>query len=157
MRPSSRRIGPAQHLRPGACILERAPVERPINQFDVFIPLSAGRFSDRHETCGIASYMIDQGLSKGELRRRCTIYDTHYPEPQGRRVNAALALFNDAITRLAFARGVGLIDLRLVCTEPADFANPIEPSEQGGDKITAAIASFVAAGAEERGRSAMWI
>ena len=87
----------------------------------------------------------------------CTIYDTHYPEPQGRRVNAALALFNDAITRLAFARGVGLIDLRLVCTDPADFANPIDPSEQGGDKIGAAIASFVAAGTEERGRSAVWI
>jgi hypothetical protein len=32
------------------------------------------------------------------------------------------------------------IDLRLVCTEPADYANPIEPSGRGGLKIAGAIA-----------------
>lgn len=73
----------------------------------------------------------------------CTIYDADYPEPQRRIVVAALSLFNDVITRSAFARGLPVIDLRLICNEPADYANPIEPSGQGGDKIAAAIASLL--------------
>jgi len=31
------------------------------------------------------------------------------------------------------------VDLRLVCTEPSDYANPIEPSGSGGAKIARAI------------------
>jgi hypothetical protein len=41
------------------------------------------------------------------------------------------------------ARGVDVIDLRLVCTEPSDYANPIEPSGAGGRKIAAAIAAAI--------------
>jgi hypothetical protein len=37
-----------------------------------------------------------------------------------------------------------LIDLRLVCSEDADFANSIEPSVAGGAKIATAIAGFAA-------------
>lgn len=57
-------------------------------------------------------------------------------------ITAALSLFNDVISRAAFSRGLPLIDLRLICAEPADYANPIEPSEQGGAKIASAIARF---------------
>ena len=32
-----------------------------------------------------------------------------------------------------------LIDLRLICNEEGDCANPIEPSVQGGEKISAVI------------------
>ena len=46
-------------------------------------------------------------------------------------------------TRAAFARSVPVIDLRLICTEPADYANPIEPSVQGGQKIASAIAGWL--------------
>jgi hypothetical protein len=42
-----------------------------------------------------------------------------------------LSVFNDTITREA-ARGLALIDLRLICTEDEDLANPIEPSVIGG-------------------------
>jgi hypothetical protein len=70
----------------------------------------------------------------------CTIYDANFPPPEGQVITAGLTLFNDAITRAAFSRGLALIDLRLICNEPEDYANPIEPSEQGGDKIAAAIA-----------------
>jgi hypothetical protein len=49
-------------------------------------------------------------------------------------------LVNDVILRTAFAHGFGVIDLRLVCTDPADDSNPIEPSGRGGRKIAAAIA-----------------
>jgi hypothetical protein len=34
---------------------------------------------------------------------------------------------------------VPLLDLRLICDEDSDYANPIEPSVQGGEKISAAI------------------
>jgi hypothetical protein len=61
----------------------------------------------------------------------CTIYGTNYPEPQKQLVATALALFDDVITRLAFAHRMALIDLRLVCCEQEDFANPIEPSAIG--------------------------
>jgi hypothetical protein len=38
-----------------------------------------------------------------------------------------------------------VIELRLVCSEPEDYANPIEPSVQGGAKIARAIARAVGA------------
>jgi hypothetical protein len=69
----------------------------------------------------------------------CTIYDANYPHPQRQIIISALALFNDVITRAAFRRGWPLIDLRLICDSPEDYANPIEPSERGGDKIASAI------------------
>jgi hypothetical protein len=72
----------------------------------------------------------------------CTIYDANYPAPQAPIIAAALTLFNDVITRAAFARRHDLIDLRLICDKPEDYANPIEPSEIGGRKIARAIADF---------------
>jgi hypothetical protein len=82
----------------------------------------------------------------------CTIYDANFPPPEGQVITAGLALFNDVITRAAFSRGLPLIDLRLICSEPEDYANPIEPSEQGGNKIAAAIARL-ALGASDRPHS----
>jgi hypothetical protein len=55
-------------------------------------------------------------------------------------------LFNDVITRTAFAIGAALIDLRLICDADEDYANPIEPSVQGGDKIASAIATWASTG-----------
>jgi hypothetical protein len=63
----------------------------------------------------------------------CTIYEPRFPEaPRRKQAATALTLLNDKITRQAFARGLTLIDLRLICDEDADFANPIEPSARGG-------------------------
>ena len=74
----------------------------------------------------------------------CTIYDARFPDPRYQRlVVTALTLFNDAITREAFGRGIDLLDLRLICDRAEDYANPIEPSEAGGAKIAAAIAALV--------------
>jgi len=58
-------------------------------------------------------------------------------------VVTALSVFNDRITRAAFARNLPVIDLRLICDQDEDYANPIEPSVRGGDKIAAAIAGLV--------------
>ena len=73
----------------------------------------------------------------------CTIYDTPPSSADHRIIRTALAIFNDVITRAAFRRGLPLIDLRLICDEDEDYANPIEPSVQGGDKMAAAIAMLV--------------
>ena len=77
----------------------------------------------------------------------CTIYHGSFPDPDFReRVVVALAVFNDAILRTAAAHGLDVIDLRAVCDQPQDYANPIEPSVVGGAKIARAIAR-VATGA----------
>ena len=76
----------------------------------------------------------------------CTIYDTPSTAPNHRVIRSALALFNDVITRAAFSEGLPLIDLRLICSEDEDYANPIEPSAIGGEKMAAAIARLVSDG-----------
>lgn len=74
-----------------------------------------------------------------------TIYDGRFPDPRRQRlIVAALGIFNDVITREAFRHGLPLVDLRLLVADDADYANPIEPSVQGGAKIAAAIAELAA-------------
>jgi hypothetical protein len=87
-----------------------------------------------------------------ELRKRslpltlCTIYEGNFPDARMHRLaTTALTVFNDVILRSAIRAGLPVIDLRLVCNEPADYANPIEPSVQGGAKIADAIARAVGA------------
>lgn len=76
----------------------------------------------------------------------CTIYYPRFPDPQLQRMAmTALSIFNDCIIRHAFAHGLPLIDLRLICNEDTDYANPIEPSAHGGAKIATAIATLIAA------------
>ena len=74
----------------------------------------------------------------------CTIYEARFDEaPRRSLATTALTVLNDKITREAFARGLTLIDLRLICDEDADFTHQIEPSVQGGAKIAQAILKFV--------------
>jgi lysophospholipase L1-like esterase len=72
-----------------------------------------------------------------------TIYDGVPGLEPGLRM--ALAPFNDVILREAASHCLPLLDLRLICDEPGDYAavSPIEPSAQGGRKIAAAIAQLV--------------
>jgi hypothetical protein len=83
-------------------------------------------------------------LSLGIPTAICTIYNPNYPESTYQRIAvAALAIFNDVIIRQAFQNGIPLIDLRLTCNEASDYANPIEPSCAGGEKIVNAIVNTV--------------
>ncbi|MFD1212108.1 SGNH/GDSL hydrolase family protein [Arthrobacter sp. GCM10027362] len=91
---------------------------------------------------GYAS-MIGAVSATGLPTAVCTIYDTPPSEPDYKVIKTAAALFNDHITRAAFARGIWLIDLRLICDEDGDYATPIEPSAQGGRKIAQAIAALL--------------
>ena len=52
---------------------------------------------------------------------------------------AAETVFNDIITYEIFKRKIPLIDLRVLCDDDKDFANPIEPSCIGGMKIARII------------------
>lgn len=88
----------------------------------------------------------------------CTIYYPRMREPFTQKIAvAALTLFNDVIIRQAFLAGVPLVDLRLVCNEDADYANEIEPSEEGGRKIAKAIARLVTEHDFGKGRSEAFI
>ena len=83
----------------------------------------------------------------------CTIYHGNLEdEAFRRRAIVALTLFNDAIMRTAVENELAVLDLRLICNEPRDFANPIEPSSIGGAKIARAIVRAVTdSGAGSRG------
>jgi len=88
--------------------------------------------------------MLDGVLARKLPAAVCTIYEARYQDPTTRQIaGAGLTVFNDVIMREAFARGVPVIDLRLVFDEDADYANDIEPSVKGGAKIAGVIATLV--------------
>jgi len=84
--------------------------------------------------------MLAQVLRRGLPTMVCTIYEGNMGSSQEQRITAtALKVFNDAILREAIATGIPLLDLRFVCSRPEDYANPIEPSAVGGQKIAERI------------------
>jgi GDSL-like Lipase/Acylhydrolase family len=87
---------------------------------------------------------VEAVLARSLPTALCTIYYPRFPDPRLQRLSVtALTVFNDCIIREAFARGLPLIDLRLVCDEDADYANPVEPSVHGGEKIARAVLHLV--------------
>lgn len=87
--------------------------------------------------------MLNAVLSRRMPVAVATIYDGVPGLAMGLRT--ALAPFNDVILREAAQRGLPVLDLRLACNDPEDYASssPIEPSAQGGAKIAATIASWI--------------
>jgi hypothetical protein len=87
--------------------------------------------------------MLSSVLARNKPTAVCTIYDAI--PGLGPAETAGLCLFNDVILREAFAAGLSVIDLRLVCQEASDYAaiSPIEPSAAGGGKIARAVASLL--------------
>ena len=71
----------------------------------------------------------------------CTIYNANLPGEAAALARVGLMMFNDVILRVAFEAGLPVIDLRLVCVDPADYANELEPSSQGAEKIAKSIAA----------------
>jgi hypothetical protein len=101
--------------------------------------------------------MIGAILRHGLPTVLCSIYDPRYPDPARRQVSTtALAIINDPIIREAVQHGLPLLDLRAICDHDSDFANPIEPSVQGGWKIAGAIASVVSQHDFGRARSEVY-
>jgi len=107
----------------------------------------------------------------------CLIYEPRFVDSRGSRMEelgigdlgsereaelqklavSALTHFNDVIARTAYRRGIPLIDLREVCNEDRDFANPIEPSCQGGAKIAKRIRQVVREHDFTRGRCEVYV
>jgi GDSL-like Lipase/Acylhydrolase family len=88
--------------------------------------------------------MLRAVLHCGKPTVVCTIYDGCHPDPREQQVKvAALALFNDCIIGAAIEWGLPVLDLRAICTQAADYANPIEPGVAGGEKMAAAVISLV--------------
>jgi hypothetical protein len=75
----------------------------------------------------------------------CTIYNGALEPPRAELARVALTTFNDVIISAAVERHLDVIELRSICTEPGDYANPIEPSGRGGRKIAMAIARAIEA------------
>jgi hypothetical protein len=89
-----------------------------------------------------ASYrkLIEVCLAKQLPLTVCTIYNGNFPDAAYQlRVRTAIAVFDDAILRVAADYGLPVIDLRAVCSSPEHFANPIEPSTLGGSRIAQSI------------------
>ena len=85
--------------------------------------------------------MLAAVLARGIPTTVCTIYNGNLGAPVQRLATVALAIFNDAIQRVAREHDVPVIELRQVCTDAEDYANPIEPSVKGGLKIARSIAT----------------
>ena len=74
----------------------------------------------------------------------CTIYRPHFDDPLIQRVTSmALSLFNDVIISEAMAMRLPVLDLRPILDEDSDYANEIEPSSRGGEKMAQAIARIL--------------
>ena len=74
----------------------------------------------------------------------CTIYNGCFDDQAFQRVaSTTLPVFNDAIIRVAIEHSLPVIDLRSVCATREDYANPIEPSSVGGEKIARVIVGLI--------------
>lgn len=86
--------------------------------------------------------MLSQVCRLGQKITVCTIYDAipGLSNP----LRTALCIYNDVILLEAGRAGIPVIDLRLICTDQADYSalSPIEPSCVGGEKIAAIIAAI---------------
>lgn len=87
--------------------------------------------------------MLEALSAVGKPIALCTIYD-RIPG-LGPAELVALGSLNELILREAFSAGLPVIDLRLVCDQPADYSHvsSIEPSSVGGAKIARVIAEMV--------------
>ncbi len=91
--------------------------------------------------------MLEEVLAHGLPTAICTIYYPRFPDTTLQTIAVtALSVFNDCIVRAALVHRLPLLDLRFVCTEEGDYADPIEPSARGGEKIAGAIAEMLQRG-----------
>jgi lysophospholipase L1-like esterase len=68
-----------------------------------------------------------------------TIYNGNLEPDIATAAKSAVAVFNDKIYSVANELHLPVIELRRICNQPEDYANPIEPSGIGGKKIAQAI------------------
>jgi hypothetical protein len=111
-------------------------------------------FRDRVAAFAISyGHVLEGLLALGRAVTVCTIYNGNLGLDEAPRAVTALTLFNDVILQTSLRVGVSVIELRAVCNEISDYANPIEPSGSGGLKIARAIVRSLNVGDSGPGRS----
>ena len=98
---------------------------RTVGEGLAFIGKAVDSFSESYRS------LLDQLVPDLGWLQLCTVYNGDFG-PEAPVVRAAIRLFNDAIQRAANEHGVEVIELRDLLNEPAHYANPIEPSVEGG-------------------------
>jgi lysophospholipase L1-like esterase len=84
--------------------------------------------------------------AKVERTILCTIYEVQLePRPFAELARVPLGVLNDRIIRVAARSGLEVLELRDVCTSPADFVMQIEPSARGARRIADSIANVLLA------------
>lgn len=109
---------------------------------------AAMEFGPRYES------VLEAVLRRGRAVLTCTIFEGNLGGSMQKRAIGAVAAFNDRIQRAALRLGVPVLELRELTNEPGDYANPIEPSVQGGEKIARAVARWLTTMEASRVRSA---
>jgi hypothetical protein len=86
---------------------------------------------------------VTRAIALGRQTAVCTIYNGALEPERATIARIGLSLFNDVILRTAVDLRLDAVELRSICTESADYANPIEPSGAGGLKIARTIAHLL--------------
>mmetsp|Transcript_22019 Transcript_22019/g.51669 ORF Transcript_22019/g.51669 Transcript_22019/m.51669 type:complete len:321 (+) Transcript_22019:88-1050(+) len=74
----------------------------------------------------------------------CTVYAPQFDQVLLKMlVSTSLAVHNGRIRKMARDMGLSLIDLAFICTQPSDFANALELSTRGGNKVASNLCRFV--------------
>ncbi|HEY6241089.1 MAG TPA: hypothetical protein VIW78_09635 [Burkholderiales bacterium] len=80
--------------------------------------------------------LVSAAVEAGVPTIVCTLVPARYIEPSQQRVAAtALAIFNDRVLRRAIAARLSIVELRLICDEPGDFATETLLSRAGVRKV----------------------
>jgi lysophospholipase L1-like esterase len=102
-----------------------------------------GQVAERFERRYVA--MLRKVRARAPQPLVCTIYNANFRDAHLQLITTtALTAFNDAIIRAAWAASCPIVDLRTICDEPEDYANEIEPSARGSEKIAAAVLRAIA-------------
>jgi len=88
--------------------------------------------------------LLEAVAATGRPAMVCTVYEPRFPDSTLRRAaTTALCLFEDVIICSARRMGMPIVEMRAVCSDDADFANPIEPSQAGGEKIAGTLCNII--------------
>lgn len=112
-----------------------------VNDLDILLSAPLAEFTLDYRQ------MLDDAKATGLKVYVCTIYTAiPFEDPIWRQfAPLAIGKFNDVIMTEASARQIPVLQLQEICTETNDFSviSPIEPSNQGGQKIVSHIVEMV--------------
>lgn len=89
-------------------------------------------------------HLLEQLKPQVERLQVCTIYNGNFGA-EAPILSSAVRLFDDAIQRAALAHALPVVELRDLLNRPEHYANPIEPSVEGGRALAEEIVRRVRA------------